>query len=74
MTLPGFHADASLDGTGVHYRSAGAFLQASGVTAQLPHLFCRVTDCPCQKAACVRGGGVVVPSRQLPCFFTCRLR
>jgi hypothetical protein len=75
MTLPVFTADTSLYRTGVQYRSTGVFLQVGGVTPQqLPHLFCRPTDCPCQKAACIRAGGIVVPSRQLPCYFTCEPR
>ena len=75
MTLPGFNAEASLYRTSVRYGSKEALVRAGGVMPQqLPHLFCRPTDCPCQKAACVRGGGVVVPSRQLPCYFTCERR
>ena len=75
MTLPGFTAESSLYMISIDYRSMRAWVQADGVTPQqLPHLFCRPTDCPCQRAACIRGGGIPVPSRQLPCFFTCKLR
>jgi len=75
MSTPGFTAETSLFRISIKYDLTLAFVQASGVTPQqLPHLFCRPTDCPCQKAACIRGGGIPVPSRQLPCFFTCKLR
>jgi hypothetical protein len=75
MTLPGFTAETSIYRTEIRCGGMRASVQASGVMLQqLPHLFCRPTDCPCQKAACIRGGGIVVPSRQPPCFFTCKRR
>ena len=75
MMMPGFNAETSLYKTTVDYRSGGTAVRLGGVMPQqLPHLFCRPTDCPCQKAACVRGGGIVVPSDHLPCYFTCERR
>ena len=75
MTMPGFSAETSLYRREIQYGGMRASVQASSVMLQqLPHLFCRPTDCPCQKAACMRGGGIVVPSRQPPCFFTCKRR
>ena len=75
QTLPGFKADASLYRTTVDYRSSGRAVRTRcRHAATAPHLFCRPIDCPCQKAARVRGGGIVVPSYQLPCYFTCERR
>jgi hypothetical protein len=75
MTLPGFGAETSLYKTIVDYQSRRTAVPLGFVTPQqLLHLFCRPTDCACQKAACVRGGGIVVPSDQLPCYFTCERR
>jgi hypothetical protein len=75
LTSASAQVDGMLYGTGIQYRGMRASVQASGVMPQqLPHLFCRPTDCPCQKAACIRGGGIVAPSQQPPCFFTCNRR
>jgi hypothetical protein len=71
----GMSIPSASPGREIQYGELRASVQASGVMLQqLPHLFCRPTDCPCQKAACIRGGGMVAPSRQPPCFFTCKRR
>jgi hypothetical protein len=75
MNMPGFTAEASLYKISIDYNLTPAFGLVRGVMPQqTPHLFCRPTDCPCQKSACIRGGGIPVPSRQPPCFFTCERR
>lgn len=74
MTLPGFNAETSLHRTGVRNCLTTPFVEAGGVMPQqLPHLFCRVTDCPCQYRACREAGGTVVPGSQPPCHYRCEM-
>jgi len=72
--MPGFRAETSLYRPGIQYGSMRALVKSDVVMPQqLPHLFCRVTDCPCLYEQCRKAGGTVVPGPQPPCYYKCEL-